>query len=94
MNTFPILLGALCVYALAYRYYSAFIAAKALALDDRRTTPPTFVQTGITTLRRQNGFCSDITLLRLQERVLSSAPPWLPNLDSRRASSGFWSAAF
>jgi carbon starvation protein len=39
MNTFPVLLGALCVYAIAYRYYSAFIAAKALALDDRRTTP-------------------------------------------------------
>lgn len=39
MNTFPVLLGALCVYALAYRYYSAFVAAKVLALDDRRTTP-------------------------------------------------------
>src|ERR1700751_6134152 len=39
MNTFPVLLGALCVYALGYRFYSAFIAAKALALDDRRTTP-------------------------------------------------------
>jgi carbon starvation protein len=39
MNTFPIMLGALCVYAIAYRFYSAFIAAKALALDDRRTTP-------------------------------------------------------
>src|SRR6202045_819154 len=39
MNTFPVLLGALCVYAIAYRYYSAFIAAKAPALDDRRTTP-------------------------------------------------------
>jgi carbon starvation protein len=39
MNTLPILLGALCVYAIGYRYYSAFIAAKALALDDRRTTP-------------------------------------------------------
>ena len=39
MNTLPILLGALCVYALAYRYYSAFIAAKAMALDDRRVTP-------------------------------------------------------
>ncbi|HZU32865.1 MAG TPA: carbon starvation CstA family protein, partial [Candidatus Angelobacter sp.] len=38
MNTFPVLLGALCLYAIAYRYYSAFIAAKALALDDRRTT--------------------------------------------------------
>ena len=39
MNTFPILLGALCVYAIGYRFYSAFIAAKALSLDDRRTTP-------------------------------------------------------
>jgi carbon starvation protein len=39
MNTFPVLLAALCVYALAYRFYSAFIAAKALSLDDRRVTP-------------------------------------------------------
>src|SRR6266851_3706156 len=39
MNTFPVILGALCIYAIAYRYYSAFIAAKVLALDDRRTTP-------------------------------------------------------
>ena len=39
MNTFPVMLGALCVFALAYRYYSAFLAAKALVLDDRRITP-------------------------------------------------------
>jgi carbon starvation protein len=39
MNTFPIMLGTLCVFALGYRYYSAFIAAKVLVLDDRRTTP-------------------------------------------------------
>src|SRR6266851_5697170 len=39
MNTFPVLLAALCVYAIGYRYYSAFIAAKALTLDDRRETP-------------------------------------------------------
>src|ERR1700741_4696989 len=39
MNTFPVLLAALCVYAIGYRYYSAFVAAKALALDDRRVTP-------------------------------------------------------
>lgn len=39
MNTFPIMLGTLCVMVIAYRYYSAFIAAKALALDDRRETP-------------------------------------------------------
>jgi carbon starvation protein len=39
VNTFPVLLAALCVYAIGYRYYSAFIAAKALALDDARVTP-------------------------------------------------------
>jgi carbon starvation protein len=33
------MIGVLCVFALAYRYYSAFLAAKALALDDSRTTP-------------------------------------------------------
>jgi carbon starvation protein len=39
MNTFPIMLGTLCVFAIGYRYYSAFIAAKVLVLDDRRVTP-------------------------------------------------------
>jgi len=39
MNAFPVMLGTLCVFALAYRYYSAFIAARALTLDDRRITP-------------------------------------------------------
>jgi carbon starvation protein len=39
MNTFPALLAALCIYAIGYRYYSAWIAAKALVLDDARKTP-------------------------------------------------------
>ncbi|HWO09939.1 MAG TPA: carbon starvation protein A [Polyangiaceae bacterium] len=39
MNALPLIVIVLCVFALAYRYYSAFLAAKALALDDRRTTP-------------------------------------------------------
>ncbi len=33
------MLGALAVLAIAYRYYSAFLAAKVLCLDDRRVTP-------------------------------------------------------
>ena len=33
------MLGALAVLAIAYRYYSAFIAAKVLCLDDTRITP-------------------------------------------------------
>jgi carbon starvation protein len=39
MNTLAILVGVLCIFTLAYRYYSAFIAAKVLVLDDSRITP-------------------------------------------------------
>jgi len=38
-HAMPLLLGALCVLAIAYRYYSAFLAAKVAALDDSRLTP-------------------------------------------------------
>src|SRR5215510_745931 len=39
MNALPIIIGAFCVIAISYRYYSAFIAAKVLALDDSRPVP-------------------------------------------------------
>ena len=39
MSALPIIIGALCVIAIAYRYYSAFIAAKVLVLDDSRPVP-------------------------------------------------------
>jgi carbon starvation protein len=39
MNTLPLMIGVLCFYALAYRFYSAFLAAKVMTLDDRRITP-------------------------------------------------------
>src|ERR1700675_4985097 len=39
LHAMPLLLGALCVIAIAYRYYSAFLAAKVAALDDARITP-------------------------------------------------------
>ncbi|HVG19273.1 MAG TPA: carbon starvation CstA family protein, partial [Blastocatellia bacterium] len=39
MSALPIMIGVLCVLAIAYRYYSAFIAAKVMALDDSRETP-------------------------------------------------------
>src|SRR3984957_7490581 len=35
----PLMLGILCILAIAYRYYSAFLAAKVAALDDSRPTP-------------------------------------------------------
>src|SRR5215212_3573681 len=39
VNSAYILVAALCTYAIGYRFYSKWIAAKVLALDDRRATP-------------------------------------------------------
>src|SRR5213080_2868801 len=39
MNALPVIVGALCVIAIAYRYYSAFLAARVLTLDDTRPVP-------------------------------------------------------
>jgi len=39
VNSVPLVIGFLLVAALSYRYFSAFLAAKLLALDDSRTTP-------------------------------------------------------
>lgn len=39
MNGLTLMLTALCIYVIGYRYYSAFIAAKVLTLDDSRVTP-------------------------------------------------------
>src|SRR6188472_4443912 len=40
------MLGALAVLAIAYRYYSAFIAARVLCLDDARITPAHTLEDG------------------------------------------------
>ncbi len=39
MRALPLMLGAVCVAVIAYRYYAAFIATKVLVLDDTRPTP-------------------------------------------------------
>jgi len=39
MNVLPLILTALLVMVIAYRYYSAFLAAKVVALNDQRKTP-------------------------------------------------------
>src|SRR6188768_2188829 len=39
MRALYVILPVLCILAIAYRYYSAFIAARIMALDDRRATP-------------------------------------------------------
>jgi carbon starvation protein len=39
MTAMPVMIGVLCAMAIAYRYYSAFLAARVATLDDLRTTP-------------------------------------------------------
>jgi carbon starvation protein len=39
MNALPLIISALCVMVIMYRYYSAFIATKVMVLDDARVTP-------------------------------------------------------
>jgi carbon starvation protein len=41
MNAMPLVLVALAIFALAYRFYFSFIMAKVLTLDDSRATPST-----------------------------------------------------
>src|SRR2546425_9468689 len=39
MNTLWLVIVVICIYTIAYRYYSGFIAAKVLVLDENRVTP-------------------------------------------------------
>src|SRR5205823_942485 len=39
INSLWFIAAAVCIYALGYRFYSAFIAARVLALDGSRATP-------------------------------------------------------
>ena len=39
LNSAYILVAALCTYAIGYRFYSKWLAARVLVLNDRRATP-------------------------------------------------------
>src|SRR5713101_3334802 len=46
INAMWLVVGAVCTYALGYRFYSKFIAAKVLALDALRATPAERLENG------------------------------------------------
>ncbi len=46
MNALPVIIGSLCIFVLAYRFYGSFIAAKVLVLNDRRRTPSHLLNDG------------------------------------------------
>ncbi len=47
MNSLWLVAGALAAFAVAYRFYGAFLAAKVAVLDDRRTTPAHRLRDGV-----------------------------------------------
>lgn len=47
MNALTLLVAALCVFALGYRFYGIFIAKKVLGIDSERTTPAHTYEDGI-----------------------------------------------
>lgn len=46
INAMWLVVAAVCTYAIGYRFYSKFIAAKVLALDARRATPAERLENG------------------------------------------------
>lgn len=46
LRAMPVMLTVLCILAIAYRYYSAFLAAKVAALDNSRITPAHTLEDG------------------------------------------------
>jgi carbon starvation protein len=46
MNALTLVFAALCIFALAYRFYGLFIARKVLVLDEHRTTPAVALEDG------------------------------------------------
>lgn len=46
INAIWLVVAAVCTYALGYRFYSKFVAAKVLALDSRRATPAERLEDG------------------------------------------------
>src|SRR5471032_877297 len=47
MHAMPLMIAALCVMAIAYRFYSAFLAAKVATLNDLRATPAVAMDDGV-----------------------------------------------
>jgi carbon starvation protein len=47
VNSFWLIITALAAFAVAYRYYSAFLAARVAVLDDSRTTPANRLKDGV-----------------------------------------------
>src|SRR6266852_3892302 len=72
VNAAWLVIAAVCIYFIAYRFYSLFVAEKVLGVDPTRQTPPTNTMTASTTCRPTATCCSVTT-----SRQLLAPAPWL-----------------
>ena len=71
INSSTLLIAALCSYAIGYRFYSKWVAARVLALDDRRATPCEVHEDGKDFVKTNPWSFLDITSRRFRGLV-----PW------------------
>ena len=69
INSVWFIIAAVCVYAIGYRFYSAFIAATVLMLDATAPPPPNASTMAVTLCPPTNGGCSATTLPPLPGRT-------------------------
>ena len=88
LNATWFVVAAACCYLVAYRLYSSFIAARLLALDDKRATPAEIHDDGRDFVPTTNGFSSGIISRRLPGRDLLSDQRLQRNSVTCRVRSG------
>jgi carbon starvation protein CstA len=88
MRALVVVVPILGILTIAYRYYSAFIAAKVMALDDARVTPAHQKFDGSNYFPTSRWVLFGITSLRSPAPARWSARCWRPNSAMRPGSSG------
>jgi carbon starvation protein len=71
INALWLITAAACIYAIGYRFYAAWIAAKILMVDETRATPAERLNNGRDFMPTNRWVVLGIILLRLQDLVLS-----------------------
>jgi len=101
INSAWLLVAAVCIYLVGFRFYGKFIAARVMALDNNRATPAERLRNGHDfeptnkwiLFGQTSGFYSAITSQRSPDRDPWSALPWRPNSATCPARCGSLSAA-
>src|SRR5437899_11347098 len=88
VNAAWLLVAAVCTYAVAYRFYSRFLAARVFGLDERRATPAERFNNGRDFVPTNRWVLYGHHFAPSRERARWSAPCSRPSSASCREPSG------